>query len=274
MNRFTKTTLSAGLLLSVAACGSGDGVGKGAGGVPFKVLAPVENGSTNASFVQGNNALTYNGEVVSRATDTKKSNGSLFVHFYDRDVATLPSGSALANGNIQTIRANTGKTHAFVFGNSASGGMFTQYGRSVSTDMPVSGTATYSGHYGGLFQVGGGAGRIADEQILGVADFFIDFSNKTASGTISQRRNAANPNLHFENIQLVGGIVDDNGIISGTAQGGRPTYLATANNLPGRPFSAVIGGTNGDEVAGYARTDWTGNGTKYSETGAFSATQN
>ena len=269
MKNLIKATTGLGLICTLAACGGGEMGGKAAG-VAFTTAPLIETGSANASF-NDDGALTYNGEIVSRATDTKIDNGSEFVHFYNRAVSSQPSGSALANGNIKTIRANTGKTHAFVFGNDASGPLFTQFGRDTETNLPVSGTATYAGKYGGLAKRGP---TTQSFEILGDTTFDIDFAAGTSSGTISNRRMAATPTSTFEDIRLVNGAIDANGLIKGTALGGRPQTLP-ATNLPGRPFEAVIGGTDASEVAGYVRVDWrTDVGPtqiKYNEAGVFVA---
>lgn len=267
MENLKNTALGLGVLFGLVACGGG-ATKSAVGGAPQSTtLAPVETGSPNAGFTNDNFALTYNGEIVSRATDPKLDNGSTFVHFFSRNVTNQPSGSQLGNGKVQTIRANTGQTHAFVFGNDVRGPLFTQFGRSVATEMPTTGSATYKGNYGGLTKISGGTRPF---QILGDTEMNINFENATASGVISNRR-IATGTTKFDNINLVGGVIDQNGLIKGTALGGRPSGL-NATNLPGRPFEAVIGAEDASEVAGYLRVDWrTSGGTTYNEAGAFSA---
>lgn len=274
MNTLTKIASSLGVLCSLSACGGGGGADFAAGGVPTVTAPLVETGSANTNFESQTSAVTYNGEVVSRPTDTKRDLNTSFVHFYDRSVSDQPNNSALGNGDIVTIRANTGNTHAFAFGNTAGSALFTQYGRSLETQVPTMGTATYTGNYGGLYQTGSGTAAIGDgQEIIGDTKMSINFTDGTASGTITNRHFAVSPQTTLEDIQLVGGEIDQNGMINGTAMGGRPN-LGGFENLPERPFAAAIGGADASEVAGYARVKWGhSDGTVYHETGVFSARQ-
>lgn len=256
-----------GALCALSACGS-SAVQDNTAPPPNYVL-PVEKGSNNTSFSQtdGSNPVFYNNRTVSSTSDTKDQTiNTQFAHLYQRAVNNQPSGSQLDNGTVLTVRANSGKTHAFVFGNTSSGPLFTQYGRTTDVLIPTFGTATYSGGYTGLLKRGAASsGSIGSVKVLGDISLDVDFASSDVSGSISNRVSSLS-GTRFEDVTLAG-TVDGNGEIAGTAIGGRPLWTSSFNR-GSRSFGAVIGKEDASQIAGYVRNDWS-TGTPSSPTGEY-----
>lgn len=255
-----------GVLCALSACGGGE-ISNPA---PITVQ-PDQKGSNNTSYFnnQDSGPVFYNGQVVSTVFDNRVDG-----IFFERDVTDQPFDSQLKNGKIITVRANSGKTHAFVFGNQDSGPLFTQYGRSTVTEIPTFGAATYSGDYTGLIKRGSnGSGKILSAKVLGDISLDVDFASSDVSGSITNRASSISPAFRYEDVRLTG-TLDGDGYIAGNAIGGRPLYTDSANRAQ-KSFGAAIGGEDGSRVSGYTRTEWaTGPSTarvEHHEAGAFFA---
>lgn len=266
MNFNVKTLTIIASISGLAACGGGSD-----GAANMKPLAPAESGSATATFDTPSTNVRYNGVVVSNARDDKEETLVDFISEHSRTVSNTGSDK-LPSGVIRTLRSNSGKTHAFAFGNEEDGRMYTQFGRSTDSDMPLTGEATFSGSYLGLTSRPDVNVSIRPFRITGETDLTVDFGSGDVSGRITNRRNSTDTSLQFDDITLESATLDADGFFRGQSVGGRPLYV-TSENLNGSAFEGVIGGTDGTETTGYVRTDWTAGAAanRYLETGIFSA---
>jgi len=171
--------------------------------------------------------VKYNGEIISQPTDTKIDSPSVFVHAHRRNASAQSSGSRLVNGEIQTIRSNSGKTYAFAFGNRATGVNFTKFGRSTETIAPVSGIADYEGNYMGMYKYGAGPnqGQTRDVLILGDTTLGVDFGANTVSGRITNRRLSETPSYKFDDVILNNGVMNGDGVFGDRGFSGREAVV-------------------------------------------------
>jgi len=272
MIKTVKALAVLGAVWGLTACGGGEAARMAQQPQPTQTFAAAERGSPGASFRESTSTVEFYGKTISSLSDTKVESPSLFVHAYRGNALSPPQGSGLITGTVQTIRSNSGKTHAFAFGNKAQGVNFTQFGRSTPTVVPLTGQADYAGNYLGMTKCcGRDAGALQDFLILGDSNLAVDFGAGTVSGRITNRRMSATPSVTFDDVALNAGKLDSQGFFKGSAVGGRLIALS-GSNRPARVFEGLIGGDTGEELAGYVRTNWTGAaGLEYAETGVFEA---
>lgn len=229
-------------------------------------------------------------------------------------IETLPSGKSLptvtydstndsislSNGTNLTrdTKVDLGDFHAYTDGSnsfywrdaSASGALWAGFGsvtdngsqvagvefhRNGYANIPSSGTASYSGAYGGIItdQNGNLNGNGA---VSGSVALQADFGAATVNGSITNRNfygnaDTSTPTATLGDLSLSGGAIDGNGFFKGTATGGAATTFTdtTSQGI----FTGEFGGATGNEAVGAVQINHTTSAGTFVETGAFVAKQ-
>lgn len=214
----------------------------------------------------GNYDVTVNGVTTRYATSPA---GEQTIGGFTRfsDVAGAPGVIGYHDKNGQTY-AGVSMTTASSPVNQYAGA---EFGRSANSEIPTTGTATFTGNYVGLWvnDADGSASFVFD----GDVDMTANFGASTVTGTISDRdvyaANTGALNAGSLNDLVLSGTINGTGGFSGTATGGEASGVGTTTTSNGI-IAGLFGGTNGSQVAGGLTIDHdAGGGFTFTEVGAF-----
>jgi hypothetical protein len=268
MTYVNKVAFSFGVMTLVAACGG------------TTVSAPIS--LTPASFNEGpvpigydpaTGALSVNAAAVvaPRTTETvSNGNASIF-----RSAAPLHHSAIAQNSDVYAVAsANLGAT----------GVRGLTYGRRGPTELPTTGTATFSGDYAGIF----GRDPVAGNQsvfahIDGDANLAVDMANMSLTGSVTNRMAydddgvAAPVTTSFADVQIAGGTIAADGTFDANVTGGERTYSGGTYNFVSGSANGAFGGATGNAVAGVIQINQTNPNigmAAHTEVGSFVATRN
>lgn len=240
---------------ALSSCGAGGGASLQASSGSVGVS---HNGSTGAY------AFSANGSALSELYDKTPDGTYLlagFTPYKNADYTQFAYANAAQNSIVAVMASSQHSSNNFAD---------TTYSRS-SAPTNLSGTATYTGSYAGFLRNGTSSNASMRYITEGDVTLNADFNNDLLSGTINDRR--THEPVGFTERERLGTIVlnqtsiSGSSTFSGSTSGGQSSSGSSASGV----YSGIFAGSNGQEVVGGVRLNYTLGGNTVEEVGAIFA---
>jgi len=246
--------------LCVAALSS---CGGGAGG---DVSQQASSGNLGVSYDAsvGVNPFTFtaNGQELDGVYDKEaRDQQYMLAGFTPGDYTHFAYGNSTSNSIVAVMASHQHGSNNFAG---------TTYDRS-STPSNLTGTVEYNGNYAGFLRNGTSANSDMRYITEGDVTLFADFNNDRISGSIDDRR--THERVGFSERERLGDItlnttsISSSSTFSGSSSGGQTANGGNATGV----YSGMFAGSNGQEVVGGVRLNYTLGGTTVEEVGAIFA---
>ena len=245
------------LILSVAACG-------GSTSVPFRTITESSVSNASLSFEIDRFSIP---DQITFDPNPETDAALTFLRVPARDLNGFEAYET-ADGTGIFLRSGTDNSAVATIvtdGSVAEGFVGSIIARNSPTDLPVSGTASYTGDYAGILTADATGNRI--DTVTGDVDLTIDFGTELISGTISNRALSDGRSLEDEILAPASTIVD--GATTGFVYPDNPGGDETASG----GFAALVAGPNAEEIVGYAQLEYTIDDVAVTENGSFRASR-
>lgn len=245
--------------MSLAACG-----GSGSSPLPFRTLSTAT--VTNATLDFEINRLTVPGQIIfdpnpetkadlifSRTPD-EDLNG--FEGYLTADGSSIYLRSGSPNSAVATIISDQSVAEGFV------GSIIA---RNVPTELPLSGSADYSGDYAAILTAETTGDRIG--AVTGDVDLVADFETGLVAGTVSNRQLSNGRSLNNETL-----VAETTGVDGGTYGSVQPD-IPNGEDFRTGDYALIIAGPNAEEIVGYTNLSYAIGPVSLIERGAFRASR-
>jgi hypothetical protein len=242
--------------LVLAACG-------GSTSVPFRTIS--ERTVSNASLGFTVDRLSV-ADQISFDPNPETETALTFVRDTDRDLNGF-EGYATADGSSIYMRSGSGNSSVAVIVSDqtvAEGYAGTVIARNAPTDLPLSGTASYTGDYAALVTNEATGEHVTT--ITGDVALTAEFENFSVSGIIDDRQFASGETLADLTL-ITSGVPFVDGVSTGFTSGGNASGTEAVDGF----FSALIAGPSAGEVVGSVRLNHETDDADLIEHGAFVA---